>query len=91
MNVLPRVGSIGSASFRRFILSILPWKDVHELCDMADYMYNLGTEIFESKKRALEMGDDVVAQQIGRGKDLISILSKFIFEPHNFFSFPNPK
>lgn len=79
MNVLPRVSSIGSGKFRRFILDLLPWKDVHNLCDMADYMYSLGTEIFESKKRALERGDEIAVQQIGRGKDLISTLSMLIF------------
>lgn len=79
MNVLPRVSSIGSGKFRRFILDLLPWKDVHNLCDMADYMYSLGTEIYESKKRALERGDEIAVQQIGRGKDLISTLSMLIF------------
>lgn len=80
MNVLPHVSNIGPASFRRFMLGLLPWKDVHHLRDMADYMYNLGAEIFDSKKLALEKGDEVVAQQIGRGKDLISILSKLVLQ-----------
>lgn len=77
MNLLPHVSSIGPAGFRRFIVNLLPWKDLHTLRDMADYMYSLGTEIFESKKLALERGDEVVAQQIGSGKDLLSVLSKF--------------
>ncbi|KAE9392893.1 cytochrome P450 [Gymnopus androsaceus JB14] len=76
VNVLPFISRIGSSSFRRSILDLLPWKDAHHLRDMADYMYNVGDEILESKKLALEKGDEVVAQQIGRGKDLISILMK---------------
>ncbi|KAE9394010.1 cytochrome P450 [Gymnopus androsaceus JB14] len=76
MNVLPYVWKIGPASFRRFIVGLLPLKDAHHLRDMADYMYNVGGEIFESKKLALEKGDEAVSQQIGRGKDLISILMK---------------
>ncbi|KAE9397791.1 cytochrome P450 [Gymnopus androsaceus JB14] len=76
INVLPVVSKIGSARFRRFIVDLLPWKDVHHLRDMADYMYSVGGEIFESKKLALEKGDEAIPQQIGRGKDLMSILMK---------------
>ncbi|KAE9394005.1 cytochrome P450 [Gymnopus androsaceus JB14] len=76
MNVLPSVSRIGPASFRRCMLDLLPWKDAHHLRDMADYMYSVAGEIFESKKLALEKGDEAVAQQIGSGKDLISILMK---------------
>ncbi|KAE9403504.1 cytochrome P450 [Gymnopus androsaceus JB14] len=76
MNVLPFVSRIGSASFRRFMLDLLPWKDAHHLRDMTDYIYNIAGEIFEAKKLALEKGDEVIAQQVGRGKDLISILMR---------------
>ena len=85
MNVLPFVSRIVPANIRRFILDLMPWKDAHHLCDMADYMSNVGGEIFESKKLALEKGDEAVAQQIGRGKDLISILSE-IFKVHRLSS-----
>lgn len=75
-NVLPFVLNIGPASFRRFIIDILPWKNAHKLRDMIDYMHNLGSEILKSKKAALEEGNEAVDQQVGRGKDLISILSE---------------
>ncbi|KAE9386988.1 cytochrome P450 [Gymnopus androsaceus JB14] len=57
MNVLPFVSRIVPAKIRRFILDLMPWKDAHHLCDMADYMYKVGGEIFESKKLALEKGE----------------------------------
>ncbi|KAJ3970683.1 cytochrome P450 [Lentinula raphanica] len=75
-NVLPYVSRIGTPGFRRFVVNSIPWKDVHHLRDMVDYMYNVAEEIYESKKRAFRIGDEAVAQQIGRGKDLISILMK---------------
>ncbi|KAJ4474815.1 cytochrome P450 [Lentinula aciculospora] len=75
-NVLPYVSWIGSAGFRRSIINHMPWRDLHHLRDMVDYMYNVAETIYESKKRAFENGDEAVASQIGRGKDLISILMK---------------
>ncbi|KAJ3774513.1 cytochrome P450 [Lentinula raphanica] len=76
MVVLPYVSRIGTAGFRRFVIGILPWKNVHHLRDMVDYMNLIAEDIYRNKQRAFEMGDDAVAQQIGRGKDLISILMK---------------
>ncbi|KAJ3711890.1 cytochrome P450 [Lentinula guzmanii] len=75
-NVLPYVSWIGTPAFRRSIVNRLPWKDLHHLRDMVDYMYRIAQVIYESKKRALEKGDQAIALQIGRGKDLISILMK---------------
>lgn len=55
---------------------MLPWKSLHKLRDIVDIMHNTSTEIFETKKRALEEGNEAVSKQIGRGKDILSILSK---------------
>ncbi|KAJ3808379.1 cytochrome P450 [Lentinula aff. lateritia] len=76
LNVLPYVSWIGTAKFRRFVVNLLPWKDLHHLRDMVDYMHNIAEEIYEDKRRAFETGDEAVEQQIGRGKDLISILMR---------------
>ena len=40
-----------------------------------DVLHKTTVEIFEAKKKALEEGDEAVAQQIGQGKDFMSILS----------------
>ena len=77
-NILPLVSEIGSPSFRRFIVNLLPWKDVHQIRDIVDYMYDIATGIYEKKKQAFEQGDEAVTQQIGGGNDLISILSKWL-------------
>ena len=66
---------IGSPNFRRFMVNLLPWKDLHDLRDIVDTMYKTSVEIFESKKRAMMDGDDAVATQIGQGKDILSTLS----------------
>ena len=67
---------IGSPNFRRFVVDLLPWKILHDVRDIVDLMYNTSVEIFNSKKKALADGDEVLATQIGRGKDIMSILSE---------------
>ncbi|THU90950.1 cytochrome P450 [Dendrothele bispora CBS 962.96] len=67
---------IGTPQFRRSMLKLVPIQSVHELRDMADYMWSLSEEIYESKKQALAQGDETVVQQIGRGKDIMSILMR---------------
>ncbi|KAK1225694.1 hypothetical protein PQX77_011360 [Marasmius sp. AFHP31] len=37
-------------------------------------MYELSTEIYQGKLRALEAGDEAVHEQMSRGKDIMSIL-----------------
>ncbi|KAJ3890870.1 cytochrome P450 [Lentinula edodes] len=74
--VLPLVSNIGPPSFQRFVINILPWKNLHHMRDIADYMYKVAIDIFEEKKRALEAGDEAIKNQIGKGKDVISVLMK---------------
>ena len=73
--LLPRVSRIGPASFRRWAVNILPWKTAHDVRDIIDVLHNTSVEIFESKLAALAQGDKVLADQIGQGKDIMSILS----------------
>lgn len=57
-------------------MNITPWKTLHDVRDMVNYMHELSVEIYEEKKRAFEEGDEAVVRQIGKGKDLLSIMSK---------------
>jgi len=67
---------LGTPKFRRFTLDLIPWKPLHQLRDISDVIHNTAVEIVNSKKRALEDGDEAVASQIGQGKDILSILSR---------------
>ena len=73
---LAPLARLGPPKFRRFILDLIPWKTLHQLRDISDVIHNTAVEIFNSKKRALEDGDEAVARQIGQGKDVLSILSR---------------
>ncbi|KAK7466266.1 hypothetical protein VKT23_004994 [Stygiomarasmius scandens] len=75
--LLPWAVKLGSPKFRRLLLNLFPWRDLHRARDMSDYMYALSTEIFESKKRALDKGSiSLQTNEAGRGKDVISVLIK---------------
>ncbi|KAF8150633.1 cytochrome P450 [Crassisporium funariophilum] len=67
---------IGTPRLRRFFVNLLPWKALHEIRDIVDVLHNTSLEIFESKKKALEEGDEAVSKQIGQGKDIMSILMR---------------
>lgn len=43
---------------------------------IANAIHLQATGVFQDKKAALQAGDDVLAQKIGEGKDLMSILCK---------------
>jgi hypothetical protein len=73
---LSPLARIGTPKFRRFILDLVPWKTLHQLQDISDVIHNTAIEIINSKKRALEDGDEAVTRQIGEGKDILSILSR---------------
>lgn len=62
---------------RTLIMNITPWKALHEVRDMVNYMHEISVEIYHEKKRALEEGDEAVVRQIGQGKDLLSILREY--------------
>ena len=68
---------LGPPRFRRFLVDLLPFKNARRLRDIVDIIHDTSVKILEEKRRALREGDEVVAKQIGRGKDIISILSEF--------------
>lgn len=41
---------------------------------VVDVLHGTAEKVIESKKRAMKDGDEALASQVGRGKDLISIL-----------------
>ncbi|KAJ7209382.1 cytochrome P450 [Mycena haematopus] len=74
--VLPWAVKIGGPKFRRAIVNITPWKDLHTARDIIDDLHRSAVNIYTAKKKALEAGDEAVAAQIAQGKDIISILMK---------------
>ncbi|KAJ3797629.1 cytochrome P450 [Lentinula aff. detonsa] len=74
--LLPLALKVLPTNVRTFIMNITPWRALHDVRDMVNYMHELSVEIYQDKKRALKEGDEAVIKQIGKGKDLLSIMMK---------------
>ncbi|KAI0687587.1 cytochrome P450 [Earliella scabrosa] len=74
--LLPYVLSVGSAKTRRTLMGMIPHAGVRQMKNIIDVLHRRSVEIYEAKKRALEQGDEAVVQQIGEGKDIMSILMR---------------
>ncbi|KAI1784550.1 cytochrome P450 [Ganoderma leucocontextum] len=72
--LLPYVVDFGTPAFRRWVVDMIPHKPVQDLKSIIDIMHERSVEIYRTKKQALEAGDDSVAQQVGEGRDIMSIL-----------------
>ena len=75
----PIASKIGTPRFRRAIVDLIPSEIIRKLRDIVVILYNTSVEILEIKKEALRGGDQALAAQIGKGKDIISILCKDLF------------
>ncbi|KAA1472336.1 cytochrome P450 [Dentipellis sp. KUC8613] len=74
----PWLDKIGSRSFRSFVShNVLSWwPTFNKLVGIVDVMDETTREVFEHKKAALAKGDDALLQQIGEGRDIMSVLLK---------------
>lgn len=73
---IPLFIKLGPAKFRRFLLEIAPSQDLQKIKEVVDVMADTSIDIFRQKVDALRQGDEAVAQQVGEGKDVMSILRK---------------
>jgi hypothetical protein len=75
MYLLPILIKIGTPRFRRFVVDLLPFKNVRRLRDIIDTMHDTSVEIYKAKKHAIQEGKETLEKQSGRGRDIMSILS----------------
>ncbi|THH26895.1 hypothetical protein EUX98_g7288 [Antrodiella citrinella] len=66
----------GSLSFRRKLVDMSPHRDLRKLADAVDRLSFMSKDVLEKKKQALRDGGDALREQIGEGKDIMSILLK---------------
>ncbi|KAJ3513699.1 hypothetical protein NMY22_g14961 [Coprinellus aureogranulatus] len=76
--VIPRVSHIGPKWFRRAVIDFLSlfWTDLRRYRDIIDVIADTSKEILDEKKEALRRGDEGLKAQVGRGRDIMSILLK---------------
>ncbi|KAI0754321.1 cytochrome P450 [Daedaleopsis nitida] len=72
--LLPYIPKGGSPWLRRKILEYIPHEGIQQEKAIVDIMHLRSVEIYEEKKRALEQGDEAIMEQVGEGKDIMSIL-----------------
>ncbi|KAI0791135.1 cytochrome P450 [Abortiporus biennis] len=75
-NLLPIVVKIGTPSFRRRLVEMIPLRKLKETTKNVDTITSECQNIYITKKKALLAGDDVLIQQVGEGKDIMSVLLK---------------
>ena len=74
--ILPYLPDIGTPAFRRKMMEWVPHEGVQRIKAIIDTIHKRSLEIYRSKQRALELGDEAVVKQVGEGKDIMSILSE---------------
>jgi len=57
---------------------------VKKLKNIVDTLHNTSLLIYEAKKKAIIEGDEALLRQIGRGKDIMSILSTYTFSSSGY-------
>ena len=62
------------AWFRRKLLDLVPSKKVQRLKDICDRLTAGCVKIFDAKKAAMKSGDDDLLQNVGEGRDVMSVL-----------------
>lgn len=75
--LLPHVPKIGSPSFQRFLLTLIPRPEMRKMIWIVETIWDTSKEIFIAKRSALEKGEDETMHQVGERKDLMSILCTF--------------
>ncbi|KAJ3508531.1 hypothetical protein NMY22_g16580 [Coprinellus aureogranulatus] len=67
---------LGTSSFQRWAIEMLPWPKLREAKAMSDIMWNTSKEILENTKKCLAEGVEPDGSRVAVRKDILSILVK---------------
>ncbi|KLO10339.1 cytochrome P450 [Schizopora paradoxa] len=76
ISLLPMVGQVGPAWFRRKLVDWTPSSTVHRLRDISDVMQATSEGILEKKRAAMQEGEEALSNLYGNGKDIMTTLLK---------------
>ncbi|KAJ3506994.1 hypothetical protein NLJ89_g6550 [Agrocybe chaxingu] len=74
--LVPTIIQLVPRRLGRLLVDWVPSQTFHLLRDGVDLFYKTSVEIIEAKRKAIQEGDEALAAQVGKGKDVISILMK---------------
>ena len=66
----------GPPWLQRILASLVPSKNFQQMKSLVDTIDRSSKQVFREKKEAFMRGDEAVKEQVGRGKDIMSILSE---------------
>ncbi|KAI0657014.1 cytochrome P450 [Cubamyces menziesii] len=72
--LLPWVKCLFPSSVLRYLASVIPWHPLRHMKAISDDVYKTSRQVLRRKGELLKQGDEVMRQEIGEGKDLVSIL-----------------
>ena len=62
-----------SDAFIKRVLRLIPIRSLKRLLKISDTMYEQSSRIVEERRAALLKGDEAVLQEVGEGKDIMSV------------------
>ena len=74
--VFPYIHNIFHPKFLKLMGQIVPWRSLNRVIELADIMNANARDIYKTKQRLLQSGDDATTKQVGDGNDIISLLSE---------------
>ncbi|THU83076.1 cytochrome P450 [Dendrothele bispora CBS 962.96] len=78
IQALPFLMKVLPAGLRRSLIDYVPLPDLHLVRDLVDALDNTSRSILSRKKQALKEKDSVLAEQVGQGKDITTVLMKSV-------------
>lgn len=75
--LLPYLLKIGTPKIRGWIAERFPSRRLQHIRDLKTTLRAEMGKLFYAKKAAIEKGDEVILQDVGEGKDILSILRMF--------------
>jgi hypothetical protein len=79
LSFLPVVAKLGTAPFRRSVVELIPSKTVQAVKDLIDVIDYYGHKILQARKAAIALGEEVLSESVGNGKDIMTLLRAYIF------------
>ena len=76
--LIPYAVKIGSPFFRRVVVGMIPIGAVRKMKEVIGILHEESVFIYESKKKALTEEEDSVVRQVGKGKDILSVLCEYL-------------
>lgn len=76
LHFIPQAVKLGPPSFLRRVVELIPSGPIRDLVSITDSIEKHSKEILHDKRQALQDGDKATQEQIGGGKDIMSVLSE---------------